>query len=168
MVPPLMPQGTPNARAIYLTQWLKVASGGRVYLAQKGAFGVNSFYVFRCSACQDNWHVGAENFVKYESVPQVLIDWVKKHRHVCTKYTNTHGVTAGTCSMCGWPYGAHEASWIDDTGISKIGAGSLVIGNGTVGDEGVPPPKKWDVWEPKTKLQPLPIFKGRRFRDATD
>lgn len=136
----------------YLTQWLKLASGDRVHLAQRGSLGLSDFFVFKCT-CGDNWHVGAENF-KGTGVPQVLEDWVKKHRHVCTKYTNTHGVSAGKCSMCGWPYGAHEDSWIKN------------------------PAPLWDMkvqtYEnspaPSSphKQKPMQIFKGRKFRDSDE
>jgi len=132
-----------NTMSTYLHQWVTVASGGRVSLSQQGAFGSKSFLVFKCT-CGDNWHVGTENFSSPTGVPEVLSDWVKKHRHVCTKYTNTHGISMGTCSMCGWPYGAHEDSWI--------------------GGEGKPIPAPRG--HPAYKEKPLPTFKGRKFRDA--
>lgn len=151
----------------YLHQWLKVASGDRVILSQHTT-------AFKCKACGCNRHVGDENFTG-TGVPDVLQEWVKKHRHVCTKYTNTHGVTQGTCSMCGWPYAAHEQSW-----FKEQPATSYIPKVPTYSEK---PKSYWagtmvPITEPKPfqggmanvvptvkKEQPLKIYSGRKFRE---
>lgn len=161
-----------NTLAIYLTQYLKVASGSRVVLHQQGSMGssivgdVKSFFVFKCTVCQDNWHVGTENFTGSPwAVPEVLTDWVKKHRHVCNKYVNTHGVHVGTCSMCGWPYGAHSQSWED-----VVMPDGQTLGNfAAKPTEGKTLGKVWvpaDKWPAPPLEKPLPTFKGRKFRET--
>jgi hypothetical protein len=147
--------------AVYLTQYLKVASGDRVYLAQRGALGLSDWFVFKCKECTDNWHVGVENF-KGLAIPQVLQDWVKKHRHVCNKYVNTHGVRVGICSMCGWPYGAHEISWWSDSkGLPPNPEGKTLGMVWVPADKWPPAPAP-----PEPKEKPLPTFKGRKFRET--
>jgi hypothetical protein len=118
-----------NNLEVYLNQWVKIASGDRVVLARGialSSYTGNSGYtnkgylVFKCTACGDNWHVGLENFhdnvtdPAAETIPSVLSDWVKKHRHVCNKYFSSTAGIAGLCATCKWPYGAHEESWSKD------------------------------------------------------
>jgi hypothetical protein len=107
----------PNAMTLYVTQWLKVASGERVYIANHVS-GMNmNFTVFKCKECQDNLHVGDENFAD-DKIPASLQKWVSEHRHVCQKFMFTNGLLApyhdGLCNTCHWPYGAHEESWLAD------------------------------------------------------
>lgn len=113
---------TPNLSStlgIYLTQWLKIASGERVVLNHKYYnFKQEEFLVFSCKKCKDNWHVGLENFKSENAaigIPSVLTDWVAKHRHVCTKYqgaASTGYLENSSCLTCQWPYKAHEQSWM--------------------------------------------------------
>ena len=128
---------------MYLSQYLKTASNERIVLVSKRTIGTKPFYIFKCKSCGDNWHVGEENFVNGTSVPQVLIDWVLKHRHVCYKYTNTRGVSYGNCSLCGWPYQEHDPILYTRYYDAK------------------PTPAPTPARE-----KPLPIFKGRKFRDT--
>jgi hypothetical protein len=144
----------------YLNQWVKIASGDRVFLSGgtsfTGAFSHSGYLVFKCSQCGDNWHVGLENFSANgkDAVPAVLQDWVKKHRHVCKKFLNSVGTHL--CNSCKWPYGAHEESWINK---------ALVVGS------------KPNVWvtayeerapkeTPAPKGMTLKQFTGRKFRDT--
>jgi hypothetical protein len=125
------PPSITQSSTAYLNQWVKIASGDRVKLTGGISLPVSplattntGYFVFRCTECQDNWHVGHENFqgnVQDPSaitVPSVLADWVKKHRHVCKKFVNTE--QAFLCQSCKWPYGAHEESWIAK--IKSVGA----------------------------------------------
>lgn len=98
----------------YLNQWLKIASGRRVVIQRHiHGWAGSDYIIFRCNTCMDNWHVGTEHFYSGKDpvgIPSVLQDWVAKHRHVCTKYINDK---IGECNKCGWPYEAHEQSWLD-------------------------------------------------------
>jgi len=145
---------------MYLRQWLKVASGDRAILCRHTTGMSHSFTVFKCTTCSDNFHVGDENFMGTQ-IPQTLQDWVKKHRHVCSKF-NGPGKTTGVCKSCGWPYPAHDESW-----MAKMP---------TVNDPGadlddIDGPYPWKV---KGTLVPvkagktLPEFTGRKFRDVED
>ena len=139
---------------IYLKQWLKVASGDRVYLSQHTKGMYYSYTVFKCVACGDNWHVGDENF-KGTQIPSVLKDWVHKHRHVCSKYKADSPDLKMPCLTCKWPYGAHEESWLTPPKPTD--------------DKGNIPGMKW-VLSPVIKLEAeagetLPEFTGRVFRD---
>ena len=120
-----MPPYNPSTTLItYLNQWVSIASGGRVKLAggmtlSGGAVHNNTgYFVFQCTECKDNWHVGHENFYgnvadpAAQTIPSVLSEWVKKHRHVCKKFNNPPAMSTGTCQSCKWPYGAHEQSWM--------------------------------------------------------
>lgn len=103
-----------NSLEIYLKQWVNIASGGRVELRGGMTFPqIKGYLVFKCNTCQDNWHVGLENFspsvtdpTGQTTVPSVLSDWVKKHRHICKQYKM--GGDHSLCAECKWPYGAHE------------------------------------------------------------
>lgn len=152
----------------YLNQWLKLASGGRVVLHQHTNGGYQSFTVFKCKTCGDNWHVGDENF-KGTGIPEVLQDWVKKHRHVCTKYTNPD-VHHGICKMCGWPFGAHEQAWLKDAPawapVIPITSGQKPVKYWT--GTNVPTTEPAPKGNPAYKELPLPIFKGRKFRDSDE
>ena len=128
---------------MYLSQYLKTASNERIVLVSKRKLCAKPFYVFKCNSCGDTGHVGEENFVNGTSVPQVLVDWVLKHRHVCYKYTNTRGVSYGNCSLCGWPYQEHDPILYTRYYDAK------------------PTPAPTPARE-----KPLPIFKGRKFRDT--
>jgi hypothetical protein len=152
---------------VYLTQWLKIASGDRVHLCQRGQVGLSDFLVFKCKVCKDNWHVGVENF-NGTSIPQVLEDWVKKHRHVCSKYTNTHGVMMGTCSMCGWRFEEHPVTWGDynvkytdtsEKSVKEFNEKQIKAFNESQVESRI---------HTVYKEKPLPIFKGRKFRDSEE
>ena len=147
----------PNSVEIYLRQWLKVASGDRVYLAQYTSGLSHNMTVFKCRTCGDNWHVGDENF-EGTSIPSVLKDWVHKHRHVCSTYYLGSGKnTNSPCITCGWPYGAHEESWsqpkIEKDVLDKTGK--------------VIPGMKWVAVRnsESVKSTTIPEFIGRVFRD---
>lgn len=102
----------------YLNHWVKIASGDRVKLSGgmnfSGTYSNTGYFIFKCEQCKDNWHVGHENFFgnvndpAAQTIPWVLSDWVKKHRHVCKKYKLASHLN---CAECRWPYGAHEESW---------------------------------------------------------
>jgi len=172
----------PSAIDIYLRQWLKVASGDRVVLYQHTGSLSHSFTVFKCKTCGDNWHVGDNNF-EGAQVPQTLKDWVTKHRHVCSKWKwfGSNTPHTGVCVTCGWPYGAHEESWMTKTPETPK--------TPTVND----PQDGIDAWEDepewvkkakatkwvllpvkggdkapivKATSKPLPEFTGRKFRDV--
>jgi len=121
-----MPYNPPTGTlGVYLNQWVKVASGDRVYvfsgvsLSGSAVYTNTGYVVFKCKECSDNWHVGLENFhgnvndPASETIPAVLFDWVKKHRHVCNKFNNGQSDPKKfSCGTCHWPYGAHEESWL--------------------------------------------------------
>jgi hypothetical protein len=154
--------GSPSTLAIYLNQWVKVASGDRVKLHSGTSVslggGQNSWYVFRC-VCGDNWHVGAENFIGTDAVgntsdviPSVLSDWVKKHRHVCAKFIGDVPVgQPDRCYQCKWPYGAHEESWMGP--VKTVNQETLVTPN-----------------TPNTPSTHMTFVqsKGRKFRDEDE
>lgn len=102
-----------NSLTTYLTQWLKTATKGNVALMSQMTGLAQKFYVFKCIRCLQNWHVGEQLFIGLDdyAIPSELQDWVKDHRHVCKKYINTNAGIQGPCT-CGWPFGAHEESWI--------------------------------------------------------
>ena len=138
---------------IYLKQWLKVASGDRVYLSQHTKGMYYSYTVFKCVACGDNWHVGDENF-EGTQIPSVLKDWVHKHRHVCSKYKADSPDLKMPCLTCKWPYGAHEESWQPKIETDVLDKDGKVI-----------PGMKWVTVKGSKACETLPEFTGRVFRD---
>jgi hypothetical protein len=99
-----MPEKAPEMFAVYLHQYLRVATGDRVkFAAQNGAF-----FRFDCSHCDDNWNVAAGLFVAngQMAMPTELTDWVRKHEHVCTnyKFDPPHSLK---CVSCGWSWEKH-------------------------------------------------------------
>ena len=130
--------GLPSSVDTCLRQWLKVASGDRVYLFQHTSGMSYSYTVFKCRSCGDNWHVGNENF-EGTGIPQTLKDWVNKHRHVCGKWVPKFGLeNTGSCRTCGWPYAAHDE--LKETVTAQVIS--------------------------KTGSKKLPEFTGRKFRDV--
>jgi hypothetical protein len=150
--------------AVYLSQWLNTASNGKVRLTQRGMIGLSSFLVFKCE-CGDNWHVGVGEF-KETNLPQHLIDWVKKHRHVCTKFHNQTATNTGVCQYCGWPYPAHEESWINNQTSEGVPLHPKyeTFWEGSIVPTTQPAPKGHVAYKEK----PLPTFKGRKFRDSDE
>ncbi len=166
--------------AIYLTQWLKVASGDRVTLSGGMNFGANytntGYFIFKCGQCKDNWHVGHENFPNDTTVPAVLKNWVIKHRHICDKFYNPPATSTGTCQKCHWPYTAHDESWLVQHPVSG-GQSAYFDANGNPLIHGVSVEPKTYASElaknwlkgPESKIDTsmmLKQFKGRKFRDA--
>jgi hypothetical protein len=147
---------------IYLNQWVKIASGNRVTLhggVDLGQGYVNTgYFVFKCSQCQDNWHVGHDNFPNGNTVPSVLSDWVKKHRHVCKKFRNppATAISTGICQSCMWPYGAHEESWMGVPGYDHTVTKSFLA---SLDQKNFPP-------KPADESMTLKQFTGRKFRDV--
>jgi hypothetical protein len=134
----------------YLNQWLKVYTGGRVVLSHEVSGSIN-FLVFKCT-CGDNHHEGSQNFESVlhpTGIPWGLEQFCYKHRHICHKYATSSDVD-GRCSMCGWPYDAHNKQEY----MKQVGAL-------------VPPPVPPHVPPPfpLKKLEPLKIYTGRKFRD---
>jgi hypothetical protein len=170
----------------YLNQWVKITSGERVKLTGGISLPVNplattntGYFVFRCTECQDNWHVGHENFQGNVqdpaaiTVPSVLSDWVKKHRHVCKKFIGkVNQANIGTCESCKWPFGAHEESWV--VKIKSVGA-TGDPDNSQWGYGGDLPMKSGGQTEtfmygsepsrPSLTSMTLKQFTGRKFRD---
>ena len=148
---------------VYLTQYLKIASKGRVSVHSKGSFSGKEFLVFKCT-CGDNWHVGMENFDGLlhggsgTSIPQVLIDWVIKHRHICTTYYASGG--QGSCTHCGWPYAAHAESWSSE---STEGTIPTKYWAGTTVPFDQPAPKGF--FASPQKIKAAPTYSGRKFRE---
>jgi hypothetical protein len=155
----------PSALSTYLNQWVKVASGDRVKLSggmslSGSAVSTNTgYFIFRCEQCKDNWHVGHENFYgnikdpAAQTIPSVLSDWVKKHRHVCKKFVGyVQQDNTGTCVSCKWPYGAHEESWAGQQVFDEKGK-PLRFAN-----------PEWIAKQP-TNMK-LKQFTGRKFREV--
>jgi hypothetical protein len=155
---------------IYLNQWVKIASGHRVVLA--GGVDLNTTYntgntgylVFKCTQCYDNWHVGNENFYNAadpaaQTVPSVLQDWVKKHRHVCNKFNNPPATSTGICQSCTWPYGAHEESWMTAKPDIQWGDTPTKSFMASLDQKNFPP-------KPTDESMTLKQFTGRKFRDT--
>lgn len=134
----------PSTLELYLKQWVKIASGERVYIASGvkfpqayGTYSNQGYLVFKCKECLDNWHVGLENFYggvvdpNSEVIPSVLSDWVKKHRHVCKKFNDPYPPVAfehpGLCKTCKWPYGAHEESWNPQIAVNTTPTPKAVV-----------------------------------------
>ena len=155
-MPPYNPPTSSDTLSTYLNQWVSIASGGRVNLSggvtlSGGAFYNNTgYFIFRCTECKDNWHVGHENFYgnvadpAATTIPSVLSEWVKKHRHICKKFSNPPAMSTGICQSCRWPYGAHEESWMKP---------------GLPTTSGTPKPEE-------NQNMTLRQFTGRKFRDA--
>jgi hypothetical protein len=152
---------------IYLNQWVKIASGNRVVLhggvdVGPSLSGNTGYLIFKCTQCQDNWHVGHENFhgnindPAAETIPSVLSDWVKKHRHVCNKFNNPPATITGSCQSCMWPYGAHEESWMGVPGYDHTVTKSFLA---SLDQKNFPP-------KPIDKSMTLKQFTGRKFRDV--
>jgi hypothetical protein len=172
---------------MYLNQWVKIASGDRVKLTGGIVLPVNplstintGYFVFRCTECQDNWHVGHENFKgnvqdpsTVVTVPSVLADWVKKHRHVCKKFTNPPATSTGVCQSCKWPYGAHEESWsgqqvFDETGKPLQGMKWGYGGDLPMKSGGQSQTYMFDGSAPTPPSMTLKQFTGRKFRDVEE
>jgi len=197
-MPPYNPPSITASLCAYLNQWVKIASGDRVKLTGGISLPVHpssttnsGYFVFRCTECADNWHVGHENFQGNVqdpaaiTVPSVLSEWVKKHRHVCKKYKDgadelPQFVSKSTlCGNCKWPYGAHEESWIANQVFDEQGKPVDVkwMNIWNVGPKSFVnyPPKpdssQWgDYEDPPSRPHPtsmtLKQFTGRKFRDA--
>ena len=165
--------GLPSSVDTYLRQWLKVASGDRVYLFQHTSGMTNSYTVFKCQWCGDNWHVGGENF-EGTQIPQTLKDWVNKHRHVCTKYKSSSPDTHMLCLTCKWPYGAHEESWMAKTPTVNDPQDGIDAWEDATNVAGkvkwiLPPVKDGDKVSGAVKPgKTLPEFTGRKFRDVEE
>ena len=153
---------TDGTSRVYLNQWVKIASGNRVTLSggvdltSKYSSGNTGYFVFKCSQCQDNWHVGHDNFPNGNTVPSVLSDWVKKHRHVCKKFRNPPATSTGVCQSCMWPYGAHEESWMGVPGYDHTVTKSFLA---SLDQKNFPP-------KPTDEYMTLKQFTGRKFRDV--
>lgn len=106
---PLPKSAAPATLGIYLTKWLEVSSGGRVYLNQRRGRFLN----FKCNGCSDNWNVGEDLFVVngQQAIPWELSEWVEKHHHVCKKWqgvgVNVASAANSQCTSCKWPYHKH-------------------------------------------------------------
>jgi hypothetical protein len=136
---------------MYFAKWVDVATGGRVHLTGLQAGGIGgAWYVFKCTSCQDNWHMASHQF-SGTSVPSELQDWVIYHRHVCKDYLMRNAIVGSLCYSCGWPSSEHIKTYFDETSEKWV----------TVAELTPPEPKKLD---PKTLVMPeAPTT--RRFRD---
>ena len=125
-----------NAAALYLSKYCETASGGRVkFVGYHGFTSLtgNAMLRFKCSYCQDNWNVGDINFPDAQTLPAVLTDWVKLHRHVCKKYSGDS--LLGKCYSCGWAHDQHdEAKPIFDekSGVWVLPNGLTVAGQADI------------------------------------
>ncbi len=182
----------PNNLMMYLNQWVKVASNGRIRVTygikhSSWSYTGNSGYiVFKCAGCGDNWHVGLENFIgtgsvtPSEVIPAVLSDWVKKHRHVCGKF-KSDGLAdplSRVCMKCQWPFGAHEESWMDvkaeaekEKEVKYSAYGKTFHGLPMKSGKAIQMYKYGNGAVSGTEPQPpkvevLPQFTGRKFRDV--
>jgi len=173
----------------HLNQWVKIASGDRVKLTGGISLSVNplatntGYFVFRCTECADNWHVGHENFQGNVqdpaaiTVPSVLSDWVKKHRHVCKKFNNPPATSTGVCQSCKWPYDAHEESWYIGGEVKgmPVASGKQIqmytySTEGTVGTASFLKQLDKKNFSPKPADASMTLrqFTGRKFRDIED
>jgi len=164
-----------NTLSAYLHQWVRIASGNRVSLSSDvallgAAVHTNTgYFIFKCSECKDNWHVGHENFhgnvqdPSAETIPHVLSEWVKKHRHICKKFNNPPATNTGTCNTCKWPYGAHEESWMKPGLPMTPGVQTQIYDYNTMGS---PAEGMWTNSTPAPKGMTLRQYTGRKFRDV--